>query len=113
MVYCLALTLWCIKIGYRTPDILFPVYPATDMNPKGLSPKLITEIDSPMFGLDFLMMCINVYLPDDWHDPMDNIFISPVLASGEFLSRLPPIWIFTGEDDVLVDDNIRFLHKLL
>jgi hypothetical protein len=85
MVYCLALTLWCIKIGYRTPDILFPVYPAINLDIYQMSPSLLNSFKDPILNFMFLLEVAKHFFPDPWMDPKTNMFLSPSCAPDIFL----------------------------
>ena len=59
-----ALTLWLIKIGYRKPDILFPVYPAINLDISQMTPSMVMSLEDPLLCVKLLLRFSEHYMPD-------------------------------------------------
>jgi len=108
---CLAVALRAIKMGYRVPDGLMLAYPALNLSSKIFTPSLLLAIDDQIVPYSLLKFCINSYVPET-ENAETNPFISPIAASDELLSRLPPVRIMVGTKDPLHDECWRLLYKL-
>jgi len=100
-----------IKLGYRVPDGLVLAYPALSVDDKCFSPSLLLSIDDQIVPYSLLKFCADSYIPPD-SKPDSNPYLSPVCASDEILSQLPPVRIVIGTRDPLHDESWRFMHKL-
>lgn len=57
-----------------------------------------------------MKLILKAYVPKDAH-PSD-IYLSPIFASDELLSKFPPTRMILGEHDPLYDDCVRFCARL-
>jgi epsilon-lactone hydrolase len=79
--------------------------PWTDLALSGASMETRAEAD-PLMTKESLAAAARLYLIE--HDPCDPR-ASPLYAD---LARLPPVRIHVGEDEVLLDDSIRYGERL-
>jgi acetyl esterase/lipase len=79
--------------------------PWTDLALSGASMETRAEAD-PLMTKESLGAAARIYLSE--HDPCDPR-ASPLYAD---LARLPPVRIHVGEDEVLLDDSIRYGQRL-
>jgi hormone-sensitive lipase len=107
----LALTLRTIKMGIQVPDGCMLSYPALNLYAKRFVPSYYMAIDDVILPYSLLKLCIKAYIPEEFC-PMVDPFLSPVMASDEMLSKLPPVRIITGSIDPLHDDSWRLLHRM-
>lgn len=108
---CLGLAMLAIKSKRRVPDGLFLAYPALNLRTDTYSPSLLKALNDEIIPYTFLELCQSSYLPDAKYATMDPL-VSPILASEEFLERLPAIRIAVGDEDPFHDECWRFLDKL-
>jgi len=108
---CLGLAMLAIKSKRRVPDGIFLAYPALNLRTDTYSPSLLKALDDEIIPYTFLELCQRSYLPDAKYATMDPL-VSPILASEEFLERLPAIRIAVGDEDPFHDECWRFLDKL-
>lgn len=78
--------------------------PWTDLAMTGDSLETRVEAD-PIFTRDVIAAFARAYVPD--HDPADPK-VSPLYAA---LAGLPPIHIEVGDDEILLDDSVRFAER--
>jgi len=107
----LALTLRLIKCGLKPPSGCFLTYPALLLDDSNCSPSYYNSLEDPVLHYSILKLCLNAYVPKEY-DPLTDPFVSPLVATDEFLAKLPPIRIVTGSEDPLHDDNWRFIYRL-
>lgn len=91
--------------GRPLPQGVYLISPWTDLTGSGDSTKTRAKAD-PMLKPDWLTTGAQLYLEDT---PADTPEASPLFAD---LSGLPPMFIQTGDDEILRDDSIRFAQKL-
>jgi hormone-sensitive lipase len=89
----IALTLWCIKIGYRKPDVIFPCYPALNLDLEQVTPSILNSLEDPILNVGFLKICLDSYLPElnTWMNPITNPFLSPLVANDEVIVLIPNV----------------------
>ncbi len=63
-VMFLALTLWCIKIGYRVPDILFLNYPTIDLNKDQFCPSMLFPLEDPILNTEIVRLSYFTGFPE-------------------------------------------------
>ncbi|MEO7039307.1 MAG: alpha/beta hydrolase [Gemmatimonadaceae bacterium] len=81
------------------------ISPWTDLTLSGMSVKTRAKAD-PLLTRDALASAARLYLDD--HDPRDPL-ASPLFGD---LTGLPPVRIHVGEDEILLDDSLRYARKL-
>lgn len=91
--------------GRPLPQGVYLISPWTDLTGSGDSTKTRAKAD-PMLKPDWLTTGAKLYLEDT---PADTPEASPLFAD---LAGLPPMFIQTGDDEILRDDSIRFAEKL-
>ncbi|WP_440958086.1 alpha/beta hydrolase [Oceanicaulis sp. LC35] len=91
--------------GRPLPQGAYLISPWTDLTGSGESTRSRAKVD-PMLKPDWLAIGAQLYLEDT---PADTPEASPLFAD---LSGLPPMFIQTGDDEILRDDSIRFARKL-
>lgn len=91
--------------GRPLPQGVYLISPWTDLTGSGDSIKSRAAAD-PMLKPDWLTTGAQLYLEDT---PADTPEASPLFAD---LAGLPPMFIQTGDDEILRDDSIRFAQKL-
>lgn len=109
----LALSFRCIQEKVPVPSGLILCYPAVNLDKCNFTPSLMRTLEDLVVPHTFLKMCVDSYCPDPEMDRSSNPFISPLKASSELLSKLPPVRMFVGTKDPLEDDCWRMLEKLL
>ncbi|EGR28225.1 hypothetical protein IMG5_181540 [Ichthyophthirius multifiliis] len=110
----ISLTLLCIKFGVRTPDGIVPIYPALNCSINFFTPSYLLSLDDQILPHMFLKMCINSYIKNDSGlDASQDQYISPILASEDFLKRFPKVRLSFGLCDPLNNDAFRFVEKLI
>jgi len=107
----LALTLRTIKMGIQVPDGCMLSYPALNLYAKRFVPSYYLAIEDVILPYSLLKLCIKAYIPEEFC-PMVDPFLSPIMASDEMLSKLPPVRIITGNIDPLHDDSWRLMHRM-
>ena len=91
--------------GRPLPQGVYLISPWTDLTASGDSTKSRASAD-PMLKPDWLATGAKLYLEDT---PADTPEASPLFAD---LTGLPPMFIQTGDDEILRDDSIRLAQKL-
>ncbi|WP_439636416.1 alpha/beta hydrolase [Oceanicaulis sp.] len=91
--------------GRPMPQGVYLISPWTDMTASGESTRTRAKSD-PMLKPDWLMAGAALYLEDT---PADTPEASPLFAE---LTGFPPVFIQTGDAEILRDDSIRFAEKL-
>jgi monoterpene epsilon-lactone hydrolase len=92
------------SLTQNLPSGIVALSPVTDLTLGGESMTTRAEAE-PYFVKDQIQELVGAYLAGA--DPM-NPLASPLFAD---LSGLPPIRIHVGEDEVLLDDSIRFAER--
>jgi len=106
-----SLTLRAIREGVRLPDGVMLSYPALNLFPVKVVPSYFQAIDDVILPSNVLKLCLKAYIPEEFK-PESDPFLSPVVASDELLSRLPPVRIISGSNDPLHDDIWKFSERL-
>ena len=101
---CLATLLALRDQGIPLPAAAVALSPWTDLKNTGESLKTKAKADQLTWGESWIVF--SKYYAGD-NDP-GNPWISPLYGD---LHGLPPILIYVGEDEVLLDDSIRFAEK--
>jgi hormone-sensitive lipase len=109
----LALTYKAILSGVRVPDGLLLSYPAISLDMNYFTKSLLNSLEDKLLPHTILKMCLKSYLKDSNLDPSTEMFISPILVTSDIIARLPRLRFLLCEDDPLVDDNFRFIEKLI
>mgnify|MGYP002725615850 FL=1 len=91
--------------GRSLPQGVYLISPWTDLTASGDSARTRANAD-PMLKPDWLAAGAQLYLEDT---PASTPEASPLFAD---LTGLPPMFIQTGDDEILRDDSIRFAEKL-
>jgi len=107
-----SLTLRAIREGVRLPDGIMLSYPALNLFPTCVVPSYFQAIDDVILPSNVLKLCLKAYIPEEFK-PESDPFLSPVFASDELLSKLPPVRIISGTNDPLHDDIWKFSERLL
>ena len=89
-----ALTILCIKKGYKVPLALVMSYPAAYVGALKFAPSLLLSLDDMLLPSRFLKHAISAYKGDiDKYQPdisgEDIDLLSPMIASPEILSQFP------------------------
>jgi len=107
-----SLTLRAVREGVRLPDGIMLSYPALNLFPTCVVPSYFQAIDDVILPSNVLKLCLKAYIPEEFK-PESDPFLSPVVASDELLSKLPPVRIISGTNDPLHDDIWKFSERLL
>lgn len=97
-----ALTIQCIKSGFRVPDGLLMCYPALSLSKLRFTPSLLLSVDDALLPYPFLNMCLESYTGKH----PDSDLISPAMASDEILSKFPCTRIMVPQNDALRDESL-------
>jgi acetyl esterase/lipase len=100
----LALVLSALLAGRHPPVALVAVSPVTDLALQGQSWESRAEAD-PLFVRDQAESFVRGYLGD--HDPLDPR-ASPLYGD---LAHAPPLRVHVGNDEVLLDDALRYVDR--
>ncbi len=94
----------------RGPEILFQLlfYPVTDASFETASYQRFAE--GPWLTREAMKWFWNAYAPEE--SQRNDILASPLRATLEQLSGLPPAMVITGENDVLRDEGEAYARKL-
>ena len=106
------LTLRLIRAGMDPPTGLLLIYPYLDVKQNNATPSYFANYDNAMLPNAVMQLIPTTYLNNENRNTNDP-FISPILASDELISKLPPIRIMIGTKDPLYDENMRFLSRLM
>lgn len=87
------------------PQGIYLISPWTDLTASGDSTKTRAKVD-PMLKPEWLAAGADLYLDDT---PAETPEASPLFAD---LAGFPPVFIQTGDAEILRDDSIRFAEKL-
>jgi hormone-sensitive lipase len=109
--FVMSLALRTIREGIRVPDGCLMSYPALNLYPEKFVPSYFVAIDDVILPYNVLKLCIKAYIPEDFKPEWDP-FLSPIMASDELLSKMPPIRILSGTNDPLHDDIWKLLQRL-
>ncbi len=101
---CLATLLALRDQGISLPAAAVALSPWTDLKNTGESLKTKAKVDQLTWGESWIVF--SKYYAGD-NDP-GNPWISPLYGD---LHGLPPILIYVGENEVLLDDSTRFAEK--
>jgi monoterpene epsilon-lactone hydrolase len=101
----MALALACRGSAVRPPAGLILISPWVDLTVSGASYQTRAQTDQ-LFSLKSATDAAALYLQG--HDPADPL-VSPGLAD---LAGLPPVAIFVGAPEVLLDENIQLAARL-
>lgn len=101
---CLAAALRIRDAGLPLPAAVVPISPWTDMEGTGASMESRAGVDL-IVTADGIRQLSRVFLGGA--DPRDP-YASPLYAD---LAGLPPIYIQVGDEEVLLDDSVRFAEK--
>ena len=107
----MALTLRLIKEGVRLPDGVLLSYPALNLYPEDIVPSYFIAINDVILPYNVLKLCLQAYMGEGYKPQLDP-YLSPIHASDEFLSKMPPVRIISGTNDPLHDDIWRLMQKL-
>ena len=110
--FALALCFKAVEMGYRVPDGLLLAYPAVCLDKDRFTPSFIRALDDMVVPHTFLKLCLKSYLGDTTTE-VKNPYVSPLYASDEQISALPPVRMLLATEDPLRDDSFRFVERLL
>jgi acetyl esterase len=85
------------------------IYPAVDMSMK--LPSIETNAEGPTLTKKMMQWFIDHYLRNE--DDKCDVAASPILASDEVLSSVPPALVITSEFDPLCDDGEEYGKRLV
>jgi len=100
-----------IKSGLKVPHGILLIYPILCLDYEKFSPSYFWSIGDPLLPYNLLKPCLEAYVTKDF-DPKLDPYLSPLIATDEFLVKLPPIRILTGSNDPVYDDSWRFMDRL-
>jgi hormone-sensitive lipase len=109
--FVMSLALRTIREGVRVPDGCLMSYPALNLYPEKFVPSYFVAIDDVILPYNVLKLCLKAYIPEEFKPEWDP-FLSPIMASDELLSKMPPIRILSGTNDPLHDDIWKLLQRL-
>jgi hormone-sensitive lipase len=109
--FVMTLALRTIREGIRVPDGCLMSYPALNLYPEKFVPTYFVAIDDVILPYNVLKLCLKAYIPEEFNPECDP-FLSPIMASDELLSKMPPIRIISGTNDPLHDDIWKLLQRL-
>ena len=114
---CAALTLLCIKRGYKMPLCNALSYPAAYVGPRKFVPSLLFSLDDILLPTKFLKSVLSAYTgkvteqnQECSADTLD--LFSPLMTDRETLSKFPPTLVQVSENDPIRDYGILFAIKL-
>jgi len=108
----LALSLRLIRAGLQPPQGCLLFYPALLIDSDNITPSSFASLDETVLPTSLMKLCVKAYLGENEFQNLADPFISPLVASDELLSKLPPIRMVVGSKDPLHDYSWRFLLKL-
>jgi len=106
-----ALTLRLIRAGLKLPDGLVLMYPSLSMDLSIFSPSYFLSFDDRLLPYSLMNLVVKAYIGEGT-DPAKDPFVSPLVASDELMSKMPPVRIVSGSNDPLHDENWRLLARL-
>jgi hormone-sensitive lipase len=109
--FVMSLALRTIREGVRVPDGCLMSYPALNLYPEKFVPSYFVAIDDVILPYNVLKLCLKAYIPEEFKPEWDP-FLSPIMASDELLSKMPPIRVLSGTNDPLHDDIWKLLQRL-
>ncbi|KAL4445039.1 hypothetical protein ABPG74_018767 [Tetrahymena malaccensis] len=111
----LGICLLALQRGIRRPDGLILSYPALNLRMDFFTPSFINIFKEIIIPFNFLKVSLDSYMDrtNPNVDPNTDPLLSPILFSDKILQQLPPIRMACGDKDLLKDDCIRFLQKLI
>lgn len=111
----LGICLLALQRGIRRPDGLVLSYPALNLRMDFFTPSFINIFKEIIIPYNFLRVSLDSYMDrsNPQVDPSTDPLLSPLLFSDKALSLLPPIRMACGDKDLLRDDCLRFLKRLL
>lgn len=80
------------------------------------TPSFVDIFNEIIVPYNFLKVSLDSYMDRGRNiliDPATDPLLSPILFSDEVLRLLPPIRMACGDKDILRDDCLRFLHRLV
>eukprot|EP00912_Choanoflagellata_sp_UC4_P001757 UC4_evm3s1127 len=107
---CFAVCIKCIEENVRMPDGVLAAYPALYLQSKASPSRMLAAFD-PVLPLQILTNLIDSISVSD-EDSKKNPIVSPLLASDEFLLKLPKVWIGAAALDPLLDDAVEMCRRL-
>jgi len=108
----LALSLRLVRAGLQPPHGCLLLYPAVLIDSHATSPSSFASLDETILPTSLLRLCVKAYVGEEGFKPLEDPFISPLVASDELLEKLPPVRLVVGSKDPLHDDSWRFLARL-
>lgn len=99
----LALCNLTIKECVRKPDSVFLNYSPLNLDRESFTSSLFFSFTDAMLPFSFIELCLKNYISEKGVNVKIDPFISPGIASVEFLKRYPPITMTCGEIDPLRD----------
>lgn len=107
----MALIFRLIKAGLPLPSGCFLIYPSLMTSSSLASPSLIRSLDDPTIPYELRKMNNRLYVPENFK-PLEDPFISPLIASDELLKKMPPVRVIFGTNDPVHDDIWRLINRL-
>lgn len=101
----LALTLKLKQLEISPPASVCALSPWTDLTHSGNSVEKNASID-PIIPSQLLHHTANLYVGN--YQFLTDPFVSPLYACKEQLEDFPPLLIHVGENEVLLDDSLKF-----
>lgn len=100
----LSLLLKLKELGIEQPAAAYLISPLTDLTFSGGSYQSREAVD-PLLTFDWLNYGAKAYAGDN---DLTHPLLSPLFAD---LTGLPPLMIQVGDDEILLDDSVRFAEK--
>ena len=109
---CNALTNWCIVNGVRKPDLVFaqvPIYNYFDTN---FTPSNFSSWNDTIVPLLTMRFYSTYYITEDV-DAFNDSYVSPICTPDWILKEYPEFVCLIAEYDILRDDALRLLLRML
>jgi monoterpene epsilon-lactone hydrolase len=90
------------------PNAIVALSPWLDLSNSGNSVVEKANVD-PLIPVEMLSTAVRFYVKEE---EIKNPLVSPLFASKEQVSKLPPMLLHVGENEVLLDDSVRFIKHL-
>ena len=99
---CLAVTMLCILRGFRIPDSIVPLYPATSLDLHAFFPSSLMMTDDPLLSVGFITFACACAMRHGGNSAVNPV-ASPMIACSALLRMFPKTVFIACEIDGIRD----------